>query len=79
MQGSISFQPKFGTLKVTGFLRGRILNVNNLVHLPGWGDFQMSQIDAPQDPYPLIEKVEKNKKKQVGFWAKFGQLLLALR
>lgn len=69
MAEKISFEensenPEVGTLKVTGYLRGRVLNVNNLVHLPGWGDFQMSQIDAPLDPYPLIEKVEKNKKKQ---------------
>lgn len=46
-----------GTLKVTGYLRGNTLSVNGLVHLPGLGDFQMSQIDAPSDPHPL----EKNK------------------
>ncbi|XP_037935947.1 pre-rRNA-processing protein TSR1 homolog [Teleopsis dalmanni] len=44
---------EFGTLKVTGFLRGTPLDVNGLVHIPGLGDFQMSQIDAPQDPYKL--------------------------
>ncbi|GAB1600743.1 pre-rRNA-processing protein TSR1 homolog [Argonauta hians] len=48
-----------GTLKLTGFLRGRTLNVNNLVHLPGWGDYQMLQIDSPTDPYPLFPKVAK--------------------
>lgn len=42
-----------GTLKVTGYLRGNTLSVNGLVHLPGLGDFQMSQIDAPPDPHPL--------------------------
>lgn len=42
-----------GLLKVTGFLRGTPLDVNGLVHIPGLGDFQMSQIDAPQDPYKL--------------------------
>lgn len=40
-----------GTLKITGFLRGTQLSVNGLVHIPGLGDFQMSQIDAPIDPY----------------------------
>lgn len=40
-----------GTLKVTGDLRGQALNVNNLVHIPGLGDFQMSQIDLCRDPY----------------------------
>ncbi|XP_029634868.1 pre-rRNA-processing protein TSR1 homolog [Octopus sinensis] len=51
-----------GTLKLTGFLRGRSLNVNHLVHLPGWGDFQMLQIDSPNDPYPLYPKVIKTNK-----------------
>lgn len=31
-------------LKVTGFLRGISLSVNNLVHIVGLGDFQMSEI-----------------------------------
>ena len=34
-----------GTLKVCGFVRGKSLCVNRLVHLPGYGDFQMSQVD----------------------------------
>lgn len=42
-----------GTLKVTGFLRGTPLDVNGLVHITGLGDFQMSEIHAPQDPYRL--------------------------
>lgn len=42
-----------GTLKVTGYLRGASLSVNQLVHIPGLGDFQMSQIDAPEDPNKL--------------------------
>merc|ERR1712142_1212187 len=29
---------------------------NQLVYLPGVGEFQMKQIDAPQDPYPLKKK-----------------------
>lgn len=39
----------FGTLKVTGYLRGTSLDVNQLVHLPGLGDFQMSRIDWGDD------------------------------
>lgn len=46
-----------GTLEVTGFLRGVPLNVNNLVHIPGLGDFQMSRIDAAVDVY----KMDKNR------------------
>lgn len=40
-----------GTLKLSGHLRGMSLNVNDLVHIPGLGDFQMSQIDLLNDPY----------------------------
>lgn len=32
-------------MKVSGFLRGQPLSVNSLIHIPGWGDFQMEQID----------------------------------
>ncbi|XP_014251559.1 pre-rRNA-processing protein TSR1 homolog [Cimex lectularius] len=39
-----------GTLKITGYLRGKNLSVNSLVHISGWGDFQMSQIDAVPAP-----------------------------
>lgn len=46
-----------GTLKVSGFLRGSNgLSVNNLVHLPGLGDFQMLQIDCLPDPYKVDGK-----------------------
>ncbi|XP_046483838.1 pre-rRNA-processing protein TSR1 homolog isoform X1 [Neodiprion pinetum] len=43
----------YGTLEVTGYLRGMPLSVNGLVHIPGLGEFQMSKIEAPEDPYPL--------------------------
>lgn len=45
-----------GTLKVTGFLRGVGLDVNQLVHIPGLGDFQLNQIDGPNDPYPMEKR-----------------------
>lgn len=48
--------PEYGTLKVTGFLRGNPLDVNNLVHIPGLGDFQMNQIDAADDKYKIEPK-----------------------
>lgn len=50
-----------GTLKLTGFLRGIPLDVNGLVHIPGLGDFQMSQIDAPTDPH----KYDKSKEAEM--------------
>nr|XP_033777116.1 pre-rRNA-processing protein TSR1 homolog isoform X2 [Geotrypetes seraphini] len=48
-----------GTLKVSGYIRGQTLNVNSLVHIVGHGDFQMSQIDAPADPFPLNPRITK--------------------
>lgn len=60
------FQPSddtglVGTLKVSGYVRGQELNVNGLIHLVGYGDFQMSQIDAPPDPFPLNPRARKEK------------------
>lgn len=46
-------QSPLGTLKLSGYLRGQTLSVNSLVHIPGWGDYQMCQIDAPGDPHLL--------------------------
>ncbi|XP_030078042.1 pre-rRNA-processing protein TSR1 homolog [Microcaecilia unicolor] len=48
-----------GNLKVSGYIRGQTLNVNSLVHIVGHGDFQMSQIDAPADPFPLNPRIIK--------------------
>lgn len=36
-----------GTLKVSGYIRGRPLSVNSLVHIPGLGDYQMAQVQLP--------------------------------
>lgn len=51
------FQSEVGVLKVTGYLRGPGLSVNRCVHIPGYGDFHMSEITAPTDPYPLVSQV----------------------
>lgn len=37
------------------------MSVNGLVHILGWGDFQMTQIDAVTDPYPLYSKSDRQK------------------
>ncbi|XP_005349620.1 pre-rRNA-processing protein TSR1 homolog [Microtus ochrogaster] len=52
-----------GTLKISGYVRGRTLNVNSLLHIVGHGDFQMNQIDGPVDPFPLNPRVIKSQKK----------------
>ncbi|KAG7478508.1 pre-rRNA-processing protein TSR1-like [Solea senegalensis] len=42
-----------GTLRVSGYVRGRPLRVDRLVHITGHGDFHLGQIDAPSDPLPV--------------------------
>ncbi|CAG5132552.1 unnamed protein product, partial [Candidula unifasciata] len=59
-------QPSLGTLKVSGYLRGQDLDVNQLVHVPGWGDFQMSQIDETCDPYPLVVRGNQDRRQNHG-------------
>ncbi|XP_025073225.1 pre-rRNA-processing protein TSR1 homolog isoform X2 [Pogonomyrmex barbatus] len=50
-----------GTLIVSGYLRGMTsLSANDLVHIPGFGNFQMSCIRTSEDPY-LIEHAERKK------------------
>lgn len=46
---------------MTGYLRGKNMSVNGLVHILGWGDFQMKQIDSKTDPYPLNPQSERQK------------------
>ncbi|KRZ72878.1 Pre-rRNA-processing protein TSR1 -like protein [Trichinella papuae] len=41
------------TLKIDGYVRGPPLDVNRLLHIPGWGDFQMGKIEVITDPHPL--------------------------
>jgi len=44
------------TLKISGYVRGKALNVNQLVHLPGAGEFQMAEIGISKDPYSLKKR-----------------------
>ncbi|ELR18877.1 uncharacterized protein ACA1_037110 [Acanthamoeba castellanii str. Neff] len=62
-----------GILKVSGYLRGGPLSANDLVHLPDFGDFQMSQIDGTPDPHPYSTRVPKDGKKGEGMEAEEGE------
>lgn len=46
-------------MEVKGYLRGKPLSVNGLIHIPGFGHFQMSKIVVHRDPY-LLDKARKN-------------------
>ncbi|MCJ8740097.1 hypothetical protein PDJAM_G00054920 [Pangasius djambal] len=48
-----------GTLQVSGYVRGCPMQVNRLVHIAGHGDFQLSQIDAPTDPLPIVTGTQR--------------------
>ncbi|XP_032663678.1 pre-rRNA-processing protein TSR1 homolog [Odontomachus brunneus] len=50
----------FGTLSVTGHVRGSRLSVNSLVHIPGFGDFQMNCIKYHKYPHPIEFFEHKN-------------------
>ncbi|EDV24926.1 uncharacterized protein TRIADDRAFT_527, partial [Trichoplax adhaerens] len=39
-----------GVLQVTGYLRGHSLSANNLVYIPGSGEYQLLKITAPPNP-----------------------------
>ncbi|ETN74250.1 AARP2CN domain protein [Necator americanus] len=41
------------SLLASGYLRGPTWNVNHLVHIQGWGDFQIGRIIEHDDPHPL--------------------------
>ncbi|KAJ6498822.1 ribosome biogenesis protein tsr1 [Mycena sanguinolenta] len=47
-----------GALKLTGVVRGAALSVNRLVHLPNYGDFQISKIVSAPVPKPGKMEVE---------------------
>ena len=60
-----------GTLKVEGYVRcggGNSFlswSVNRLIHIPGWGDFQISKIDSKNDPHPLVGDKSRQEKKRI--------------
>ncbi|CAA7048328.1 unnamed protein product [Microthlaspi erraticum] len=48
------------TLLLSGYLRARKLSVNQLVHVSGVGDFQLSKVEVVKDPFPLNERKKQN-------------------
>lgn len=48
------------TLLMSGYVRAHCLSVNQLVHVSGAGDFQLSKIDILKDPFPINEKKDRN-------------------
>jgi len=46
------------TLVVEGYVRYQPLNVNGIIHIPGWGDFQMDRIEVRKDKKEKSEESE---------------------
>ncbi|KAF8089094.1 hypothetical protein N665_0518s0020 [Sinapis alba] len=59
MQGADESSGKC-TLLLSGYLRARKLSVNQLVHVSGIGDFQLSEVELLKDPFPLNERKKQN-------------------
>ncbi|CAM6015441.1 unnamed protein product [Sphagnum balticum] len=51
--------PEVGTLRLSGYVRVRALSVNQLVHVAGVGDFQLSQVDTLEDPCPIHQQLKQ--------------------
>jgi len=51
--------PDFGTLMLSGYLRGSALNPNNIVHITGYGDAQIAKIESEIDPYAVSRSRKK--------------------
>ncbi len=51
LQGQQQDQQQEGVLKLTGYVRGMALSADQLVTIPGLGDFQIQQIQGPPDPW----------------------------
>lgn len=52
---------------MTGYVRGESFDVNRLVHIVGWGDYQINRIDAA-----LCPSYDSHQKKQRGKACKEG-------
>uniref|UniRef100_T1IWB5 Pre-rRNA-processing protein TSR1 homolog n=1 Tax=Strigamia maritima TaxID=126957 RepID=T1IWB5_STRMM len=68
--------PDFATVKLTGYIRSKPLSVNRLIHISGWGDFQLSQIDLVPDSNLLNATRSRNNETSMVFiniFVLFGQ------
>jgi len=55
----VQVNPENGILEVEGFLKGNYYNPNQLVHITGYGDFPVAQIDILHNPFMPQYKKEK--------------------
>lgn len=53
MGESFSYEPETQMMKIRGFIRSNPVDVNNLIHIPGWQDYQINCIKLLPDPKPI--------------------------
>lgn len=50
---SFHYDSSTKSMRVKGYVRSNPLDVNRLIHLPGWDDYQISSIKILDDPRPI--------------------------
>ena len=58
------FQDGLGSLKVTGIVKGGMLDVNGLLHIPGHGEFLLRDLQV----IPRLSNVRYHTDKRVNFF-----------
>jgi pre-rRNA-processing protein TSR1 len=54
-------QQQFGQLRLTGYVRAQGLSANQLITVPGAGDFRILRIEGPPDPAAAAVQRQQNK------------------
>lgn len=69
-----------GTLVLTGYIREKALTANQLIHIPGAGDFQIEKIESVAEPQSLLQtqKSHHQKKNVEATMAMNGETVIAV-
>eukprot|EP00889_Picochlorum_renovo_P003313 jgi/Picre1/30343/NNA_005707.t1 len=69
-----------GTLVLTGYIREKALTANQLIHIPGAGDFQIEKIESVAEPQSLLQtqKSHHQKKSVEATMAMNGETVIAV-
>ncbi|KAF0695474.1 Aste57867_13717 [Aphanomyces stellatus] len=66
---NVQYMPESSELHVTGYIRGRPLSVNHLIHLTDIGTFQMSHIASGADPSVVLATADPTKRDDLQYEA----------
>ena len=51
--------------EIFGYIRGNTLNPGKYIHITGFGDYKIKDVEVAEDPLPVKSKFENNSKKNV--------------